>query len=46
LCLTCHGENIASEVDAKLKELYPYDQARGFREGDLRGAFTIAKPLP
>ena len=45
LCLNCHGENISPEVDAKLKELYPNDQARGFKEGDLRGAFTLAKPV-
>jgi hypothetical protein len=45
LCLNCHGENLAPEVDAELRKLYPYDKARGFREGDLRGAFTIAKPL-
>lgn len=44
-CLTCHGEAINPEVDARLKALYPNDQARGFREGELRGAFTIAKPL-
>ncbi len=46
LCLTCHGQTLPAEVDAKLKELYPNDQARGFKEGDLRGAFTIAKPVP
>ncbi len=46
LCLSCHGETLSPEVTAKLKELYPNDQARGFKEGDLRGAFTIAKPLP
>ena len=45
LCLNCHGENIKPEVDAKLKGLYPNDQARGFKEGDLRGAFTLAKPV-
>ena len=45
-CLSCHGENIPPEVDAKLKELYPNDRARGFGEGDLRGAFTLAKPVP
>jgi hypothetical protein len=44
-CLACHGENISPEVDVKLKEQYPNDKARGFREGDLRGAFTLAKPL-
>ncbi|HRD66195.1 MAG TPA: DUF3365 domain-containing protein [Candidatus Competibacter sp.] len=46
LCLSCHGENIDPAVDAKLKELYPNDKARGFKEGELRGAFTIDKPLP
>ena len=45
LCLNCHGEHLSPEVDAKLKELYPNDQARGFKEGDLRGAFTFAKPV-
>ena len=46
LCLACHGDKLDPEVDAKLKALYPNDTARGFKEGDLRGAFTIAKPLP
>ena len=46
LCLSCHGENIPADVDAKLKELYPNDQARGFKEGQLRGAFTLAQPVP
>jgi hypothetical protein len=46
LCLGCHGETINPDVDAKLKQLYPNDAARGFKEGDLRGAFTLAKPLP
>jgi hypothetical protein len=27
-------------------ELYPNDKARGFKEGELRGAFTLSKPLP
>lgn len=46
LCVKCHGESIEAEVEAKLKELYPNDQARGFKEGDLRGAFTLAAPVP
>ena len=25
---------------------YPQDQAHGFREGDLRGAFTLSRALP
>lgn len=44
-CLLCHGTVIDAKVDAKLKQLYPADQARGYREGDLRGAFTIRQPL-
>ena len=44
-CLTCHGENIKPEIKAKLKELYPNDAATGFKLGDLRGAFTLSKPL-
>lgn len=46
LCLHCHGQNLDPAVDAKLRELYPNDQARGFQEGDLRGAFTLARPAP
>lgn len=39
MCLACHGETIAPELQAKLAELYPEDQATGFGEGDLRGVF-------
>lgn len=45
LCLACHGEHLAPEVAATLKRLYPEDRARGFRPGDLRGAFTLSRPL-
>ena len=45
LCLTCHGENIDPAVAAKLTELYPRDQARGYKVGDIRGAFTFIEPL-
>lgn len=44
-CLTCHGERIAPEVAALLDRLYPGDRARGFKVGDIRGAFTIVQPL-
>ena len=30
---------------AKLAKLYPKDKARGFKVGDLRGAFTMTKDL-
>lgn len=45
VCLKCHGDNITPEVAATLNELYPTDQATGFKLGDLRGAFTIVQPL-
>jgi len=45
LCLTCHGgTEVAPEVAAKLAEFYPNDRARGFKVGDIRGAFTIVQP--
>jgi len=45
MCLKCHGANIDEEVTAKLDELYPEDQARGFSNGDMRGVFTLSKVL-
>ncbi|NOR40054.1 MAG: DUF3365 domain-containing protein [Gammaproteobacteria bacterium] len=45
LCLACHGEQVDSTVKTRLKKLYPYDQALGYRKGDIRGAFTITQPL-
>lgn len=44
-CLTCHGENLKEPVKENLQALYPQDAATGFKEGDLRGAFTLTKPL-
>ena len=46
LCLTCHGKEIASDLAAKLKEVYPEDRATGFSLGEIRGAFTITQPMP
>jgi hypothetical protein len=44
-CLACHGETIKEPVKAKLAELYPADKATGYKEGDIRGAFTLSKTL-
>lgn len=41
LCLNCHGENIKPEVEEKISKLYPQDQAKGFRPGDLRGVIWV-----
>ncbi len=44
-CLACHAGEISAEVETKINELYPQDTARGFKPGDIRGAFTLKKPL-
>ena len=44
-CLKCHGENIDPEIAVKLDELYPQDKARGYKAGQVRGAFTLKKKL-
>lgn len=44
-CLTCHGGDIKPEVVAALDKHYPNDKARGFKAGDIRGAFTISQPV-
>lgn len=45
VCLKCHGENIDPAVKAKLTELYPNDKATGYKQGDLRGAFTVRQAM-
>ena len=45
VCLVCHGEAISPDVAAALDKAYPDDQARGFALGDIRGAFTLSKPM-
>lgn len=44
-CTTCHGAELDPELAARIDELYPEDQARGFEPGELRGAFTLARPV-
>lgn len=44
LCVTCHGEAIAPDIQAALDELYPSDQATGYAPGDLRGVFWAELP--
>jgi len=45
VCLACHGDNIAPALKAKIDELYPADKASGFKQGDIRGAFSIIQPM-
>lgn len=47
LCLNCHGEpgtEINGETLKILDELYPEDQAKGHKVGDLRGMWSIKIP--
>lgn len=44
-CLMCHAGKIKPGVEAKLGSLYPEDKARGYKAGDIRGAFTLKKQL-
>ena len=50
-CLMCHGElnrELSVAVDSIIKSRYPEDLATGYKEGDLRGmwsvTFEMAKP--
>lgn len=40
-CLACHGSELDPAVAAKIKDLYPKDEATGFKAGDMRGAFVV-----
>lgn len=41
VCLNCHGADLKPEVKAELKQLYPKDQAVGFKRGDFRGLIWL-----
>jgi Protein of unknown function (DUF3365) len=45
-CLACHGSNISPDVQVILAARYPEDQAIDFKQGDLRGAFTLSREMP
>lgn len=43
-CLTCHGEvnkTMTVKTDSIIKSIYPFDIATGYREGDVRGVWSI-----
>ncbi len=47
VCTSCHGtpDKLTADVMARLKEVYPNDLATGYREGQIRGALTVKRPL-
>jgi hypothetical protein len=44
ICLACHGESIGNDVKEALDTHYPFDRARGYSTGDVRGAFSVVWP--
>lgn len=44
-CAACHGTDVKPDVKAAVDQLYPRDQATGFKPGELRGAFTIKQAV-
>ena len=47
VCLSCHGdkENVPAAVKAELDKQYPFDKAKGYKIGELRGAISIKQPM-
>lgn len=45
VCLVCHGSAVPDDVASAIDELYPGDLARGYEAGEIRGAFSLVKPL-
>lgn len=46
ICLMCHGTEISPQIKQVLADLYPMDQATGYSEGDIRGAFVVTRQSP
>ncbi|MBK1631349.1 glutamate synthase [Thiohalocapsa halophila] len=45
VCLACHGKDLPPDLVEAIDKAYPEDEARGYSVGDIRGAFTLSKPL-
>jgi hypothetical protein len=47
VCTTCHGapESLPEGIKSALAKHYPHDKATGYSVGQLRGAFSIKRPL-
>lgn len=44
-CLVCHGENIPVEILDLLMEEYPSDDATGYFEYELGGAYSVSRVI-
>ena len=45
LCLTCHGNKLTDNTLDALKTFYPGDRAQGYQLGEVRGIFSLTKPV-
>ena len=44
LCLQCHGKNVKPAVAKAINALYPEDNAKRYKIGDLRGMVVVGIP--
>lgn len=44
-CAICHGTDVDPALRATILEVYPADEAVGFKPGEIRGAFTLSRPI-
>jgi hypothetical protein len=44
-CLVCHGEEIDQRIKLPLAQEYPLDEASGYAEGQIGGAYSVRKVL-
>ncbi len=44
-CMTCHGEAVSERIKLLLGQEYPLDDALGYSEGQLGGAYSVRKVL-
>jgi len=42
-CITCHGDKIDDKLLTLLVHDYPDDEATGYFEGELAGAYSVKK---
>lgn len=45
-CLACHGDLVSTEVLDMLALEYPDDEATGYLEFELGGAYSVRRPIP
>lgn len=44
-CLACHGEQLNPKIKLLLGQEYPLDEAAGYSEGQIGGAYSVRKVL-